>query len=64
MISGLYKEGLFDEAIAMFYKMEENGCLPDFVTLETIIGDLLGKKENEKAEKLLDEMIARGSLKK
>jgi pentatricopeptide repeat domain-containing protein 1/leucine-rich PPR motif-containing protein len=42
--------------------MEDNGIIPDAVTYETIIRALLYKDENEKAEKLLREMISRGLL--
>ena len=62
MISGLCKEGMFDEALAMKSKMEENGCIPDAVTFEIIIRSLFVKDQNDKAEKLLHEMIAKGLL--
>jgi pentatricopeptide repeat protein len=42
--------------------MEDNGIIPDAVTYETIIRALFYKDENEKAEKLLREMITRGLL--
>jgi pentatricopeptide repeat domain-containing protein 1 len=42
--------------------MEDNGCIPDVVTYETIIRALFKNDENDKAEKLLREMIARGLL--
>ncbi|KAK7386624.1 hypothetical protein VNO78_26958 [Psophocarpus tetragonolobus] len=58
--SGLYKEGLLGEALAMKSKMEENGCFPDAITFEVIICALLEKDENDMAEKLLREMIAKG----
>ena len=62
MISGLCKEGMFDEALAMKSKMEDNGCIPNAVTFEIIIRSLFEKDENDKAEKLLHEMIAKGLL--
>jgi len=42
--------------------MEENGCIPNAVTYEIIIRSLFDKDENDKAEKLLREMITRGLL--
>ncbi|KEH16140.1 PPR domain protein [Medicago truncatula] len=42
--------------------MEDNGCVPDAVTCETIIRTLFENDKNERAEKLLREMIARGLL--
>jgi pentatricopeptide repeat protein len=62
MINGLCKQGLFDEVEALLSKMEDNGIIPDAVTYETIIRALFYKDENEKAEKLLREMITRGLL--
>jgi pentatricopeptide repeat protein len=62
MINGLCLEGLFDEAFALLQKMEENGCIPDVVTYQTIIYTLFENDENVHAEKLLREMIARGLL--
>jgi pentatricopeptide repeat domain-containing protein 1 len=62
MINGLCKVGLFDEVEALLSKMEDNGINPNAVTYETIIRALFHKDENEKAEKLLREMIARGLL--
>jgi pentatricopeptide repeat domain-containing protein 1 len=62
LINGLCKEGLFDEAEAFLSKIEDNGIIPDAVTYETIVQALFHKDENEKAEKLLREMIARGLL--
>ncbi|WJX66464.1 hypothetical protein P8452_51021 [Trifolium repens] len=59
MINGLCLEGLFDEAFALPQKMEENGCIPDVVTYQTIIYTLFENDENVHAEKLLREMIAR-----
>ena len=60
MINGLCKEGLFDEALALKSKLEENHCFPDAVTFETIIRALFKKNRNIEAEKLLREMRARG----
>jgi pentatricopeptide repeat domain-containing protein 1 len=62
LINGLCKEGLFDEAEALLSKIEDNGIIPNAVTYETIVRALFHKNENEKAEKLLREMIARGLL--
>ena len=47
----------------MISKMDDNDCSPDDITALTIIEALLEKNENEKAEKLLREMISRGLLK-
>ncbi|KEH17453.1 pentatricopeptide (PPR) repeat protein [Medicago truncatula] len=58
----LIKEGLFDEVDALMSKMDDNGIIPDAVTYVTIIRALFHKDENEQAEKLLREMIARGLL--
>ena len=62
MINGLCKEGLFDEVDALLSKMDANGIIPDAITYEPIIRAFFHKDENEKAEKLLHEMIARGLL--
>ena len=43
--------------------MEDKGCMPDAVTFDIIIWALFEKDENDKAEKILREMIARGLLK-
>jgi pentatricopeptide repeat protein len=53
---------LFDEALALLSKMKDNGCTPDAGTYEIIIRSLFNKGENDKAEKLLREVIARGLL--
>jgi pentatricopeptide repeat domain-containing protein 1 len=42
--------------------MEDNGCIPNAKTYEIIILSLFEKDENDKAEKLLHEMIVRGLL--
>jgi pentatricopeptide repeat protein len=42
--------------------MEENGCTPDAVTYEILIRALSEDKKNDKAVKLLHEMISRGLL--
>lgn len=63
MISGLCKEGMLDEALTLQLKMEDNGCIPNAITCETIVRALFESNENEKAVKLLREMIARGLLK-
>jgi pentatricopeptide repeat protein len=62
MINGLCLEGLFDDAMTLLSKMEDNGCIPDAVTYQTIIYALFENDENYKAEKLLREMVARGLL--
>ena len=62
MINGICFEGLLDEAEALLSKMEDNGCVPDAVTCETIIRALFENDKNERAEKLLREMISRGLL--
>jgi len=62
MINGYCKQGLLEEALTMRSKMEDNGCIPSAVTFEIIINALFEKDENDKAEKLLHEMIARGLL--
>ncbi|KAL5142859.1 Nucleolar protein 56 [Glycine soja] len=60
MINGHCKQGLLEEALTMLSKMEDNGCIPNAFTFETIIIALFKKDENDKAEKLLRQMIARG----
>jgi pentatricopeptide repeat domain-containing protein 1 len=62
MINGLCLEGFLDEAEALLSKMEDNLCIPDVVTFETIIRALFKNDKNKMAEKLLREMIARGLL--
>jgi pentatricopeptide repeat protein len=62
MIHGLCLEGLFDEAESLLSKMEDNGCIPNAVTYETIIRALFENDENDKALKLLQEMIGSGLL--
>jgi pentatricopeptide repeat protein len=62
MISGLCKEGLFDEVFTFLSKMEDNGCIPDAVTYEIVIRALFEKGKIDMAEKLLCEMIVRGLL--
>jgi pentatricopeptide repeat protein len=37
MISGLCKEGLFDEVLSLLSKMENNGSIPDVVTYEILV---------------------------
>ncbi|XLS94632.1 hypothetical protein HN51_070640, partial [Arachis hypogaea] len=49
-------------SIALLSEMEDNGCLPDAVTFETLIRALFEKDENDIAKKLFREMIARGLL--
>ena len=62
MINGLCKEGLFNEAITLLSKMEDNHCLPNGISFEIIIRALFENNFNDKAEKLIHEMIARGLL--
>jgi pentatricopeptide repeat protein len=62
MIHGFCHNGLLDEALTMVSKMEDNGCIPNAKTYEIIILSLFEKDENDKAEKLLHEMIVRGLL--
>ncbi|KAL2334827.1 hypothetical protein Fmac_016040 [Flemingia macrophylla] len=52
MINGL--------SVVLQSKMETSGWVPDSATFDIIIRALLEKNENDKAEKLLHEMIARG----
>jgi len=51
-------EGLFDKVVALLSNMEDNGCIPDVVTYQTIICVLFENDENSKAKKLLCEMIS------
>jgi pentatricopeptide repeat protein len=53
---------LFDEALALLSKMKDNNCIPNAATYEIIIHSLFNKDENDKAEKLVREVIARGLL--
>jgi pentatricopeptide repeat protein len=62
MIHGFCNKGLFDEALTMLSKMEDNSCMPNAATYEIMIRSLFDKDENDMAEKLLCEMIARGLL--
>jgi pentatricopeptide repeat domain-containing protein 1 len=62
MIDGLCKEGLFDEALSLKLKMEDNGCTPNVVTYGTLIHAFFKNGMNDKAMKLQREMIARGLL--
>ncbi|KAL4374981.1 hypothetical protein HN51_008821 [Arachis hypogaea] len=61
-IDGLCKKGLFEEALTQLSEMEHNGCLPNAVTFVTVIHALFERDDNDMAEKLLREMIARGLL--
>jgi pentatricopeptide repeat protein len=60
MINGFCLEGLFDDAMTLLSKMEDNGCIPNAITYQTIIYAHFENDENDKAEKLLRDMIARG----
>jgi pentatricopeptide repeat protein len=62
MIHGLCNNGLLDEALATLSEMKDNSCIPDAAMYEIIIRSLFDKGENDKAENLLREMIARGLL--
>jgi pentatricopeptide repeat protein len=62
MIHEFCNKGLFDEALTMLSKMEDNSCIPNAATYYIIIRSLFDKGENDKAEKLLREIIARGIL--
>jgi pentatricopeptide repeat protein len=62
MIHGFRNKGLFDEALTMLSKMEDNSCILNAATYEIMIPSLFDKDENDMAEKLLCEMIARGLL--
>ncbi|BAT97745.1 hypothetical protein VIGAN_09127800 [Vigna angularis var. angularis] len=57
------REGLLDEALTLWSKMEDSGCLSNVITFEIIISALFKKDETEKAEKFLHEMISRELLK-
>jgi len=56
------KKGLFDEALSLVSKMEDNGCTPNHVTFETLICALFEYNKNDEAVELLREMISRGLL--
>jgi pentatricopeptide repeat domain-containing protein 1 len=53
---------LFDEALSLKLKMEDNGCTPNAATYITLFPALSKNGMNEKAMKLQREMIARGIL--
>lgn len=55
---------MFDEALALLSRMEDNGCIPDLVSYETIMYALFEQNERGKAEKLLLEIISRGLISK
>jgi pentatricopeptide repeat protein len=59
MIKAFCNKGFFDEALTMLSIMKDNGFIPNTKTYVTMICSLLKKDENDKAEKLLHEMIAR-----
>ena len=54
---GFVKRACFNEAMALLSKMDDNDCSPDDIAAFIIIQALLDKNENEKAEKLLHQMI-------
>jgi pentatricopeptide repeat domain-containing protein 1 len=53
MVNGLCKEALFDEALSLVSKIEDNGCTPDTVTYEILIFTLFENDKNDKAVNLL-----------
>lgn len=55
---------MFDEALVLLSRMEDNGCIPDLVSYETIMYALFEQNERDKAEKLLLEMVSRGLISK
>ncbi|QCD92315.1 Pentatricopeptide repeat [Vigna unguiculata] len=63
LIKGYPLDGLVDEALSLWSKMENNGCLPDAIAFEIIITALFEKDETDKADTFLREMISRGLLK-
>ncbi|KAJ0799148.1 putative tetratricopeptide-like helical domain superfamily [Helianthus annuus] len=62
MISVYCQEGLFVKGKKLLRKMEENGCLPNRVTYNVLVRELLKKNECEEAEIYLEEMINRGFM--
>jgi pentatricopeptide repeat protein len=60
MINGLCKEGFIDEALYLLSNIEDNGCTPNAITYETLICALLKHDNNDKAVKLLLEIIVKG----
>lgn len=60
MISGLCKEGWFDDVIVLLCKKEENGCLSNVVTFETIFHAPPKESDSDNSKKLPCEIIARG----
>ncbi|KEH15114.1 PPR containing plant-like protein [Medicago truncatula] len=54
--------GVEPNVIVLMLQMEENGLTHDVVTYETIIRALFKNRKNDKAEKILHEMIDRGLL--
>ncbi|WJX20765.1 hypothetical protein P8452_10270 [Trifolium repens] len=49
-------------SLVLLTKMKNNSCIPDAATYDRIIRSLFNKGENDKAEKLLREIIARGIM--
>jgi len=60
MIKGLCKEGLLKEARVLFEQMEENGCLPNHVTYNTIIQGFLQHNEISCVVKYIKMMVDKG----
>ncbi|KAI3808971.1 hypothetical protein L1987_24934 [Smallanthus sonchifolius] len=57
MIRVYCQEGLLVKGKELLRKMEDNGCLPDSVTYNVIVQELLKKNECEEAADFLEEMI-------
>ncbi|KAK2973887.1 hypothetical protein RJ640_013941 [Escallonia rubra] len=60
MMNGLCQQGLLDEAKELLVKMEENRCIPNDFTYNTIVKGFLKRERYREATTLLDEMLARG----
>ncbi|QHO12998.1 Pentatricopeptide repeat-containing protein [Arachis hypogaea] len=61
LLDGMFNIKQVDEALMLFKQMKESGIDPDIFTYNVLI-DGLCKDENDMAEKLLREMVARGLL--
>ncbi|MCH95025.1 pentatricopeptide repeat-containing protein [Trifolium medium] len=62
LIDGLCKLGRISYAFELVDEMHDREQPPDIFTYEIIIRSLFDKGENDKAEKLLRQMIVRGVL--
>ena len=60
IINGLCKEGLLDEALEAFRKMEEDGCPPNEWSYNVIIRGFLRHRDESRAVQLFGEMRDRG----